>query len=96
MQGVFNSRGACLAGVAVSEDVRRGVVVLATGSWYDPEQLGTPGSLDKHGNANVLTYDAGTSRLGQGPSAMTALVEVELVTDAPPVTAFDPPAEVGG
>ncbi len=93
---VFNSRGACLAGVAVSEDVRRGVVVLATGSWYDPEQLGTPGSLDKHGNANVLTYDAGTSRLGQGPSAMTALVEVELVTDAPPVTAFDPPAEVGG
>lgn len=89
---VFNERGACLAGAVVSDSVRPGVVIMATGSWYDPEQPGKIGSLDKHGNANVLTYDAGTSRLGQGPSAMTALVEVEPWSDSPSVTAFAPPS----
>ena len=44
-----------------------GVVQLATGAWFDPETPGKTGSLDKHGNPNVLTRDRGTSRLGQGP-----------------------------
>jgi len=49
-------------------------------------------ALDAHGNANMLTRDKGTSRLGQGPSAHSALVEVERFNgDAPPVTAFVPP-----
>jgi biotin/methionine sulfoxide reductase len=49
-------------------------------------------SLDKHGNPNVLTLDKGTSRLGQGPIAQTALVEIEKYEgEPPPVTAFDPP-----
>ena len=91
---VFNGRGACLAGAVVSDGVRPGVVILATGSWYDPERPEEANSLDKHGNANVLTYDAGTSRLGQGASAMTALVEIEPWSDAPPVTAFVPPPTV--
>ena len=33
---LFNERGACLAAVAVTEDVRPGVVHLPTGAWYDP------------------------------------------------------------
>jgi biotin/methionine sulfoxide reductase len=89
---VFNDRGACLAGVRVSDGVRRGVVVLPTGSWYDPLVPGEIGTLEKHGNPNVLTLDKGTSRLTQGCSAHTALVEVERYTgDLPAVTAFDPP-----
>jgi biotin/methionine sulfoxide reductase len=40
----------------------------------------------------VLTRDRGTSRLGQGPSAHTALVEIERFEGTPPpVTAHDPP-----
>ena len=86
---LFNDRGACLAGARVTRGVRAGVVVLPTGAWYDPE---SPGGLERHGNPNVLTMDKGTSRLGQGPSAHTAMVEVSRVEGAPPaVAAFDAP-----
>ncbi|MGR3717908.1 MAG: molybdopterin-dependent oxidoreductase, partial [Thermohalobaculum sp.] len=89
---VFNGRGACLAGIIVSDEVMRGVVQLSTGAWYDPAEPGVEGSLCKHGNPNVLTRDVGTSRIGQGPSAQTTLVEVERFKGAPPpVTAFVPP-----
>lgn len=89
---VFNDRGACLAGVRLSDAVRPGVIVLPTGAWYDPLTPGEIGTLEKHGNPNVLTLDKGTSKLTQGCSALTALVEVELFKgELPPVTAFDPP-----
>jgi biotin/methionine sulfoxide reductase len=89
---VFNDRGACLAGVVISEAMRPGVVQLSTGAWYDPERPGDPEAMCKHGNPNVLTRDKGTSRLGQGPSAHTVLVEVERYAGTPPpVTAFEPP-----
>jgi hypothetical protein len=40
----------------------------------------------------VLTLDKGTSRIVQGPSAQTVLVEVERFEGLPPpVTAFVPP-----
>ncbi len=89
---VFNGRGACLAGVILSDEVMRGVVQLSTGAWYDPAEPGVDGSLCKHGNPNVLTRDRGTSKIAQGPSAQTTLVEVERFKgDPPPVTAFVPP-----
>ncbi|HXP29526.1 MAG TPA: molybdopterin dinucleotide binding domain-containing protein, partial [Stellaceae bacterium] len=89
---VFNDRGAILAGAVLSDALRPGVIQIATGAWFDPEQPGVVGSLDKHGNPNVLTLDKGTSRLAQGPSAQTALVEVEkFVGEPPPLTAFTPP-----
>jgi len=69
---VFNDRGACLAGVRLARDMVRGVVVLPTGAWFDPE-----GTMCLHGNPNVLTQDIGTSRLGQGPVAQSCLVEIE-------------------
>ncbi|MDX1432551.1 MAG: molybdopterin guanine dinucleotide-containing S/N-oxide reductase [Gammaproteobacteria bacterium] len=85
---LYNDRGACLAGARVTADVRRGVVVLPTGAWYDPDP---ESRLDRHGNPNVLTNDKGTSRLAQGPSAHTTLVDIErLAGDAPAVRIFDP------
>ena len=92
---VFNDRGACLAGVVVSDAIRRGVIELATGAWFDPVDPATPGSLDKHGNPNVLTVDKPTSTLTQCCAAQTALVEVERYDEEPPgITAFAPPAFV--
>jgi biotin/methionine sulfoxide reductase len=89
---VFNDRGSLLAGAIVTAALRPGVVQLATGAWFDPLEPGVEGSLDKHGNPNVLTIDRGTSRLAQGSSAQTALVEVEIFRgELPPITAFDPP-----
>ena len=89
---VFNDRGQCLAGAVLSDAVRPGVVQMATGAWFDPAQPGEIGSLCKHGSVNVLTLDKGTSRLAQGSSAHTCLVEVERYEgEPPPVTAFDPP-----
>jgi biotin/methionine sulfoxide reductase len=88
---VFNERGECLAGVQVDPGTAEGVTVMATGSWYDPVD-GSPLALERHGNPNVLSFDAGTSKLAQGPSALSVLVEVEKWRgDAPAVKVFEPP-----
>ena len=92
---VFNDRGACLAGIKIDDGVRQGVAVLPTGAWFDPLDLSVDNSLEKHGNPNVLTLDKGTSKLTQGCTAHTTLVEVELFKgELPRVTAFDPPTFV--
>ncbi len=88
---VFNDRGAFLAGVHITDGLRTGVVQIATGAWYDPEIAGTVGSLEKHGNPNVVTLDKGTSQLSQCSVAQTCLVEIEKYDNAPAVTAFDWP-----
>lgn len=89
---VFNDRGAILAGVHLSEDLRPGVVQMSTGAWYDPQDPAQPDSIDKHGNPNVLTEDRGSSRLGQGCSAQSCWIEIECWTsELPEVTAFQPP-----
>jgi len=89
---IFNDRGATLAAAVITDGVRPGVIRLSTGAWYDPREPGHIGALDKHGNPNMLTPDKGTSKLGQGPIAHTALVEIERFDGDPgEVTAFDPP-----
>ncbi|MCY4547990.1 MAG: molybdopterin-dependent oxidoreductase [Defluviicoccus sp.] len=95
---IHNDRGQCLAGARVSEAVRPGVVVLPTGAWYDPAEPGAIGTLDRHGNPNLLTHDRGTSRLAQATAAHSALVEIERWDGpAPPVAVHTPPpvAEAG-
>jgi len=89
---LFNERGACLAGACLDPGVRPGVVRLATDAWFDPQPMDGEGSLDVHGNPNVLTLDKGTSQLAQGPSAQTCLVElVRFHEKAPDVGVFEPP-----
>jgi biotin/methionine sulfoxide reductase len=89
---VFNDRGATLAAAIVTDRVRLGVVGLPTGAWYDPHDPSEPGSLDVHGNPNVLTRDVGTSTLAQGTSAHSCLVEVERFDQPlPEVKAFRQP-----
>ena len=90
---IYNARGACLAGAIVTDAIRPGVIQLATGAWFDPLDPAEIGSLDKHGNPNVLTLDKGTSKLAQCSVAQTALVEVARFTgEAPAITVFTPPA----
>jgi biotin/methionine sulfoxide reductase len=70
---LFNVRGSCLAGAVVDDGVMEGVVQLSTGAWWAPTD-----EIDcVHGNPNVLTTDAGSSSLAQGPSAHTCMVDVE-------------------
>ena len=90
---LFNERGACLAGAIVTEQMRPGVVQLATGAWFDPLPAAEGGAaFCVHGNPNVLTRDAGTSKLAQGPSAQTCLVQLEVWKgELPPITVFTPP-----
>ena len=71
---LWNARGACHAAARITPGLRDGVVILPTGSWFETDEAGT---TDLHGNPNILTRDAGTSRLAQGPSAQTALVRME-------------------
>ena len=81
-----------LAGVTLSDAVMPGVVNQATGAWYDPAEPGKVGTLDKHGNPNVLPLDRGTSHLAQGPLAHSTLVEVARFDEAlPEITAFTGP-----
>ncbi len=90
---VFNGRGSCLAAAVLDPDVMPQVAVMATGAWFDP--AAAPDEPERHGNPNVLTLDIGTSRLAQGPSALTALVEIERFdAPVPAVRAFTPPVLV--
>jgi len=89
---VFNDRGECLAAVTIRDDLVTGVVQLPTGAWWDPVE---PGGLCRAGNPNVLTRDAGTSRLAQGPTAQTCMVEIErYLGDPPTVRSHDLPTFV--
>jgi biotin/methionine sulfoxide reductase len=70
---IFNKRGRVLAGARLSDEIMRGVLVLSTGAWFDPDyEINT----DLHGNPNVLTKDVGTSQLSQAPTSHTCLVEI--------------------
>jgi len=61
---------------------------------FDPIKTGD-GLLEVHGNPNVLTRDRGTSRLAQGPTAHSCLVEVKRFEgELPAVTAYTQPAVV--
>jgi biotin/methionine sulfoxide reductase len=75
---VFNDRGQCLAGAVLDESIRQDVVALPTGAWFNPTDPMLDQSLELAGNPNVLTRDIGTSKLAQGPSSGTCLVDVEL------------------
>src|SRR6478736_6294114 len=89
---LFNERGACLAGVRVTEDIRPGVIQLSTGAWYDPADPTEDAPLCVHGNPNVLTRDVGTSALAQGCTGQLTTAEVERFTgNLPPIQAYDPP-----
>jgi len=93
---VFNDRGACLASARLTDRIRRGVVRLSTGAWFDPEDSGSNTPLEKHGNPNALTLDIGSSKLSQGCIAQTCLVEIERFDGpAPAVTAHQLPAFAG-
>jgi biotin/methionine sulfoxide reductase len=88
---VQSPRGACLAGLHITDLIRPGVAQIATGAWYDPDAPGSPDSLCKHGNPNVLTLDIGSSALAQAPVSQTTLVEVSRCHNPPPVTAMKLP-----
>lgn len=79
---VFNDRGACLAGLRLTEAVMPGVARLSTGAWFDPAD--DDSGLERHGNPNVLTLDIGASGLSQGCIAQTCLVEVAAAPAMPP------------
>lgn len=71
---LWNDRGSCLATLRPDTGVRRGVLVMPTGGWFDPDpQTG----IERNGNPNVLTSDRRTSRLGQASAALSALVRIE-------------------
>ena len=82
---MFNARGACLAALRISDDLRPGVARLSTGAWFDPRRWRAegPGNVEQHGNPNVLTPDMGASRLSQGCIAQTCLVQVERCVTPP-------------
>lgn len=84
---LFNARGACYAALQITDDIRPGVIQIATGAWFDPD-----GQTCLHGNPNALTPDKGSSRLAQGPIAHSCLVRVEAaVGNVPATKAFVPP-----
>lgn len=90
---LFNKRGQVLAGAVVTDGIIKGTVALCEGAWYDPLDLGVSEKpLCKNGCPNVLTRDEGTSKLAQGNSPNTCILQVEKFTEqAPEVTVFKQP-----
>jgi biotin/methionine sulfoxide reductase len=92
---IFNARGACLAGVRITDGIRQGVIQLPTGAWYDPVDPTEDKPLCVHGNPNVLTRDVGTSALAQGCTGQLTTVQVERFNgNLPPIQAYEPPGVV--
>ncbi|MDU8928718.1 molybdopterin guanine dinucleotide-containing S/N-oxide reductase [Alisedimentitalea sp. MJ-SS2] len=83
---IFNKRGSAYAGLRLSNEIRPGVIQIATGAWYDPDE-----DACLHGNPNTLTPDKGTSKLAQGPIAHSCLVEIEAAGDVPAPRIGTPP-----
>ena len=73
---LWNERGETFVGAVVSDDVVPGVALLATGAWYTPLDPAADDSPELHGNPNVLTRDVPASRLSQGTSAQSVLVQI--------------------
>ena len=91
---VFNDRGACLAGIELSDQIRPQVIELPTGAWFDPQQVAGI-DLEVHGNPNAVTPDIGTSSLAQGCSAHSCLVQVEkYMGELPTVKVFNQPQTI--
>jgi biotin/methionine sulfoxide reductase len=74
---VFNARGSFLAGARVSAGIRPQVVQIATGAWYDPQEIKGFGLVCVHGNPNAVTRDTGTSSLAQGCTGQLTMVDIE-------------------
>ncbi|MEP4039075.1 molybdopterin-dependent oxidoreductase [Pseudophaeobacter sp.] len=88
---VYNARGACLATAVLEPGLLRGVVRMSTGAWLDAIEQGDGTLMCRHGNPNLVTRDAGTSELAQGPVAHSCLVALEPYEADPTVEAFVPP-----
>lgn len=69
---VFNDRGCVRIKAHVTEDIAPGVVAMAQGAWYTPDENGT----DTRGCINVLTSQEPTP-LAKGNPQHTNLVEIE-------------------
>ncbi|MEM9640992.1 MAG: molybdopterin-dependent oxidoreductase [Pseudomonadota bacterium] len=88
---VYNSRGRCLAGARVTDEIMRGCLFLWTGAWWDPD-FDAPQARDRHGNPNALTHDLRTSSLSQSPAAHSARVSLRLFDGPlPEITVHAPP-----
>ena len=87
---IFNNRGKCLSAVSLSDEIMEDTIFLPTGAWYDPLNQDFP--FCQHGNPNVLTKDYGTSKLGQGPTAHSTLVQIRKYKGTVrPIQIFKPP-----
>jgi len=94
---LYNSRGTALASASLTAEIRRGVIQLPTGAWYDPVEPGAVKPVCRHGNPNVLTRDIGTSSLAQGCTGQITVVKVRKFNgELPPMQAFIPPAGAVG
>ena len=84
---VSNDRGSLLAGAVVTDKVRKDVVLIRHGAWFEPQKQPDGKLLDIHGNANTLTMDVPTSKLACGNIASSGLVEVQKFEgNLPPVS----------
>lgn len=87
-----NGRGSCLAAATLSDQLMPGVLQLATGAWFEPQDATAEKTMCVHGNPNILTRDIGTSKLAQGCTGQITRVQLErYVGHVPPVHIFDAP-----
>jgi trimethylamine-N-oxide reductase (cytochrome c) len=73
---VFNDRGQVLAGAVISNRIKEGAAWLSYGAWDDPLSP-EPGSLDRAGNGNELSYAGAQSAHHMGGAFNSVLIEIE-------------------
>lgn len=78
---VKNDRGAILAKALVTADIRKDVICVRHGAWYEPKEIDGR-SIDVGGCSNTLTPDIPTSRFTCGNVASCGLADVEKYVQA--------------
>ncbi len=78
---VKNDRGAILAKALVTADIRKDVICVRHGAWYEPKEIDGR-SIDVGGCSNTLTPDIPASRFTCGNVASCGLADVEKYVQA--------------
>lgn len=96
---VYNDRGRILVGVFITDKIKKGVVAICTGSWYDPENPEEENPRCNSGCVNVLTSSHTTSQMAQAITVNSTLVGIRKLDTQEiikPYHSILPPNIIGG
>ncbi|WP_104697673.1 MULTISPECIES: molybdopterin-dependent oxidoreductase [unclassified Helicobacter] len=96
---VYNNEGRILVGAVITSKIRKGVIAICAGSWYDPENPQEENPRCNSGCVNVLTSSNTTSQMAQAIAVNSTLVNIKKLDAGEVIRPYHsilPPSIIGG